>query len=63
MVVPTDGRPKRFLEQENYYNVINGYKDLLAKSIYNGICTYLGFNAKQININATDNVNKPNITN
>ena len=28
MVVPTDGRPKRFLEQENYYNVINGYKDL-----------------------------------
>ena len=28
MIVPTDGRPKRFLEQENYYNVINGYKDL-----------------------------------
>lgn len=28
MVVPTDGKPKRFLEQENYYNVINGYKDL-----------------------------------
>ena len=25
---PTDGKPKRFLEQENYYNVINGYKDL-----------------------------------
>ena len=22
------GKPKRFLEQENYYNVINGYKDL-----------------------------------
>ena len=28
MIVPTNGRPKRFLEQENYYNVINGYKDL-----------------------------------
>ena len=28
MIVPTDGSPKRFLEQENYYNVINGYKDL-----------------------------------
>lgn len=28
MIVPTDGRAKRFLEQENYYNVINGYKDL-----------------------------------
>ena len=29
--VPTDGSPKRFLEQENYYNVINGYKDLFLK--------------------------------
>lgn len=28
MIVPKDGSPKRFLEQENYYNVINGYKDL-----------------------------------
>ncbi|MEQ2944354.1 hypothetical protein [Anaerostipes hadrus] len=28
LIVPTDGKPKRFLEQENYYNVINGYKDL-----------------------------------
>lgn len=28
MTVPKDGTPKRFLEQENYYNVINGYKDL-----------------------------------
>lgn len=28
MIVPQDGRPKRFLEQENYYNVINGYKNL-----------------------------------
>lgn len=28
MIVLTDGNPKRFLEQENYYNVINGYKDL-----------------------------------
>lgn len=28
VVVPTNGEPKRFLEQENYYNVINGYKDL-----------------------------------
>lgn len=34
LIVPTDGRPKRFLEQENYYNVINGYKDLfLAKDV------------------------------
>lgn len=31
MIVPTDGKPKRFLEQENYYNVINGYKDLFLK--------------------------------
>ena len=23
MIVPTNGSPKRFLEQENYYNVIN----------------------------------------
>lgn len=29
--VPTDGKPKRFLEQENYYNVINGYKDLFLQ--------------------------------
>lgn len=28
VVVPTNGKPKRFLEQENYYNVVNGYKDL-----------------------------------
>lgn len=28
VVVPINGKPKRFLEQENYYNVINGYKDL-----------------------------------
>ena len=28
VVVPTNGKPKRFLEKENYYNVINGYKDL-----------------------------------
>ncbi|MDO5084861.1 MAG: Abi family protein [Erysipelotrichaceae bacterium] len=31
LIVPTDGKPKRFLEQENYYNVINGYKDLFLK--------------------------------
>lgn len=31
MTVPSDGKPKRFLEQENYYNVINGYKDLFLK--------------------------------
>ncbi|HHL9940151.1 TPA: Abi family protein, partial [Streptococcus pyogenes] len=36
MTVPTDGRPKRFLEQENYYNVINGYKDLFLKRDANG---------------------------
>ena len=28
MIVPTNGTPKRFLEQENYYNVINGYKEI-----------------------------------
>lgn len=31
LIVPTDGKPKRFLEQENYYNVINGYKDLFLQ--------------------------------
>lgn len=31
LIVPKDGSPKRFLEQENYYNVINGYKDLFLK--------------------------------
>lgn len=31
LIVPTDGKPKRFLEQENYYNVINGYKDLFLR--------------------------------
>ena len=40
MIVPTDGRPKRFLEQENYYNVINGYKDLfLCKNSQGNIIT------------------------
>ena len=28
MIVPMNGAPKRFLEQENYYNVINGYKEM-----------------------------------
>ncbi|PMR65773.1 CAAX protease [Streptococcus intermedius] len=36
MTVPTDGKPKRFLEQENYYNVINGYKDLFLQKDQNG---------------------------
>ena len=36
MIVPNDGRPKRFLEQENYYNVINGYKDLFLQRDENG---------------------------
>ena len=31
MIVPKNGSPKRFLEQENYYNVINGYKELFLK--------------------------------
>lgn len=31
LIVPKDGKPKRFLEQENYYNVINGYKDLFLE--------------------------------
>lgn len=34
LIVPTDGKPKRFLEQENYYNVINGYKDLFYLRIH-----------------------------
>ncbi|WP_306489228.1 Abi family protein [Anaerococcus octavius] len=33
--VPTNGKPKRFLEQENYYNVINGYKDLFLQKDFN----------------------------
>lgn len=37
MIVPTDGTPKRFLEQENYYNVINGYKDLFLEKDANGV--------------------------
>ena len=28
--VPTNGEPKRILERENYYNLINGYKYLFA---------------------------------
>lgn len=31
LTVPKNGIPKRFLEEENYYNVINGYKDLFLK--------------------------------
>lgn len=34
LIVPRDGSPKRFLEQENYYNVINGYKDLFLDKTY-----------------------------
>lgn len=30
MDVPTNGQPKRTLERENYYNLINGYKDLFV---------------------------------
>lgn len=30
--VPTNGSPKRYLEKENYYNIVNGYKDLFLKS-------------------------------
>ncbi|KGF46982.1 hypothetical protein HMPREF0872_06335 [Veillonella montpellierensis DNF00314] len=36
LIVPKDGRPKRFLEQENYYNVINGYKDLFLEKDSSG---------------------------
>lgn len=36
LIVPTDGSPKRFLEQENYYNVINGYKDLFLQKNNSG---------------------------
>lgn len=36
LIVPKDGRPKRFLEQENYYNVINGYKDLFLQKDSSG---------------------------
>lgn len=32
LVVSTNGSPKRYLEKENYYNVINGYKDLFLLS-------------------------------
>ena len=36
LIVPKDGSPKRFLEQENYYNVINGYKDLFLQKDISG---------------------------
>ncbi len=36
LTVPKDGEPKRFLEQENYYNVINGYKDLFLQKDVSG---------------------------
>lgn len=36
LIVPTNGLPKRFLEQENYYNVVNGYKDLFLKKDSSG---------------------------
>ncbi|UQF78411.1 MAG: Abi family protein [Lancefieldella parvula] len=36
LIVPKDGSPKRFLEQENYYNVINGYKDLFLQKDLSG---------------------------
>lgn len=36
MKIATDGKAKRFLEQENYYNVINGYKDLFLIKNSNG---------------------------
>lgn len=32
MYVPTNGTPMRILEKENYYNVINGYKDLFLQT-------------------------------
>ena len=38
LIEPKDGCPKRFLEQENYYNVINGYKDFFCKKILMAIC-------------------------
>lgn len=31
--VPYSGTPKRILEKENYYNVINGYKDLFISRV------------------------------
>lgn len=38
MIIPEGREPKRFLEQENYYNVINGYKSLfLCKDEYDNI--------------------------
>lgn len=32
IILPKDGSAKRFLEEENYYNVINGYKDIFLDS-------------------------------
>lgn len=40
LFVPKDGSPKRFLEQENYYNVINGYKDLFLQKDSEGNVLY-----------------------
>ncbi|RZI48555.1 Abi family protein [Lactococcus kimchii] len=36
LIVADDEKAKRFLEQENYYNVINGYKDLFLEKDANG---------------------------
>jgi hypothetical protein len=30
--VPKNGKPMRILETENYYNIINGYKNLFLNS-------------------------------
>lgn len=38
LCVPTNGSPKRYLEKENYYNIINGYKDLFLKSTRTDTC-------------------------
>ncbi|MDD2363002.1 MAG: Abi family protein, partial [Oscillospiraceae bacterium] len=37
LIIPNGSRAKRILEMENYYNLINGYKDLFVDHTYSGI--------------------------
>lgn len=37
LIIPNGSRVKKILEMENYYNLINGYKDLFIDHTYSGI--------------------------
>lgn len=36
LIIPKNGKPKKFLEENNYYNAINGYKYLFLEKDING---------------------------